>query len=42
LVEVNTGVIHGPLSGHGTYYEFENRDGQWVRINTGTHKMWRS
>jgi hypothetical protein len=42
LVEVTTGVVLGPLAGHGTYYDFEKRDGQWIRINTDTLKIWRS
>ena len=41
-VEVNTGVVRGPLAGHGRYFDFEKRDGQWVQINTDTIRWWMS
>ena len=31
-VTVNTGVVHGPLDGHGTAFEFYRVDGKWKLI----------
>ena len=40
VVEVKTGVVRGPLDGGGVYYEFEKKDGRWVRINEKGSKSW--
>jgi hypothetical protein len=39
LVEVRTGVVTGPLDGHGDQFEFEKQNGKWILTKRG---KWRA
>ena len=39
-VDVETGVIRGPLNGSGRYYEVMKEDGVWFRQKTTTMRGW--
>ena len=39
-VEVQTGVVRGPLDGMGIYYDFEKKDGIWLQLNKDTFRSW--
>ena len=41
-VDVETGVIRGPLDGSGMYYEVRKKDGAWLRHKTTLIRMWMS
>lgn len=41
-VDVETGVIRGPLDGSGMYYEVRKEDGTWLRHKTTRIRMWMS
>jgi hypothetical protein len=39
-VEIQTGVIRGPLDGGGRYHTLEKRNGKWQVISDGPSKSW--
>jgi len=39
-VRVNTGVIKGPLNGHGRYYNLKKKNGVWIQPNKDKAVTW--
>lgn len=37
---VNTGVIKGPLNGHGRYYNLKKKNGVWIQLKKDMIQSW--